>query len=93
MKILYHHRTQRKGVEGIHVSNVINALRKSGCQVIEVALIKESKKADNRKTNNVSQNFLHLIALHAPDIVFRFLEILYNLLALYKITKFINPNH
>src|SRR5690606_41708318 len=33
MKALYHHRTQGRRVEGVHIRGVANALRELGCEV------------------------------------------------------------
>ena len=37
MNILYHHRTQGKGGEGVHIRGVINGLRKLGHNVLIIS--------------------------------------------------------
>ncbi|HEY9117010.1 MAG TPA: glycosyltransferase family 4 protein [Roseivirga sp.] len=97
MKILYHHRTQAKGVEGVHIQGVINALREQGNDVQIVALINNpkterddsSKNKKNVKNSSPGlwRNFLNFFANHAPNFIFRLAEILYNIVAFFKICK------
>lgn len=89
MKILYHHRTQRHGVEGVHIAGVINALRELGHEVIEVALVTGSASSEVKRTekDNTLKKILCWIAEHVPNSFFRVLEILYNLIAFWKVAR------
>ena len=37
LKILYHHRTQGRGAEGLHISRIVLALRELGHEVVVVS--------------------------------------------------------
>ncbi len=95
MKILYHHRTQRKLVEGVHISGVINGLLKLGHSVFELSLVKDSnagkeaeKNNDDKKVSFISGIF-QKFAKNAPNILFRIAEIGYNFIAIIKFFKII----
>ena len=101
MKILYHHRTQAKGVEGVHIKGVIRTLRELGHEVYVVALLKDPKveESDSVKDQpsfpkhhrlSLLRKLLQLFANHAPNYVFRFAEILYNIIAFFKICKILS---
>jgi glycosyltransferase involved in cell wall biosynthesis len=90
MRILYHHRTRRTGVEGVHIRGVINGFRKLGHEVIEVALVKETTNSNPSRVSPSSSTLRSaLIRLTecAPNIFFRIMEINYNLIAFLKITR------
>lgn len=88
LTFLYHHRTQRKGVEGVHVENVIESLRKLGHNVTEIALVSGDQATESSHTKRNSNALIKLFrwfASHSPNIVFRLSEILYNLFAFLKL--------
>lgn len=92
MRILYHHRTRGKGAEGVHIREIVIALRDlghdvkiisfSGCDPFENAKSKEIKVEKSTK-KSVKQRILHRIEYvvnhYFPKFFFEFLEILYNL--------------
>lgn len=89
MKILYHHRTQRSGVEGVHISGLVNGLRDLGHEVVEVALVTESasgRTGISEKKGGITKRLFRWISRHVPNKVFRMLEIGYNPLAFLKMT-------
>jgi glycosyltransferase involved in cell wall biosynthesis len=81
MKIIYHHRTLGRGVEGVHISGVINGLKRLGHEVNEVAL--SSAMKNRGETGNgrprKQAGLLRLFTAHVPNTVFRAAEVLYNL--------------
>lgn len=97
MKILYHHRTQAKGVEGVHINGVINALRAQGHEIHVVALAQESTQPSSKKEHppaqdrsqgpSLIQKALYFFASKAPNFLFRVAEILYNCIAFFKLRK------
>ena len=48
MKILYHHRTRRKGAEGVHIQAVVDGLRARGHEVLEVSLARSQDTLSRR---------------------------------------------
>ena len=81
MKILYHHRTQGRGGEGVHERGVINALRALGNTVIIVSppgadpFLHENQEACKRSKPGKLFSF---ISRYSPQIIFELLEIFYN---------------
>lgn len=72
MTILYHHRTQGKGVEGVHIRGMAEAFRRLGHKVIVVSppgVDPFMKSNDSRWT---------AFAKTAPEIIFEISELLYN---------------
>lgn len=78
MNILYHHRTQGKGVEGVHINGIVNALKRMDNNVDIVSPLGDSKKLS---TKNKFQN----ISKKLPEIIFELLEIFYNFIAFRKV--------
>jgi glycosyltransferase involved in cell wall biosynthesis len=74
MRILYHHRTLGDGAEGIHVAEIVKALRRLGHEVRVVSLIGE-------ETNIVShrQQTWSAIAKLIPGFTYELAEIAYNI--------------
>lgn len=75
MNILYHHRTQGKGVEGVHINEIVKALNSLGHQVDIVS--PETKP-------NSAHSF---ISKFLPEIFFEALEIFYNFVAAKKMDR------
>lgn len=90
MRILYHHRTRRTGVEGVHIAGVINGLRRLGNEVVEVAMIREEPgvpEIAGPAERTLLKGALFRAAKHMPNKLFRFSELLYNPFAFYKMSK------
>ncbi len=88
MNIVYHHRTQGKGVEGIHIRSIVNALRQKGHDVSIVSPpgcdpYRILKPASSSKKHGP----LSVISRHFPEILFEVFEILYNFFALVSIHR------
>ena len=84
LNILYHHRTQGKGVERVHILGIVNALIELGNKVyivsppgvdpiVEQGDIQESKPRTSFLWEWVSRN--------TPQILFELFEIAYNLMS------------
>ena len=54
MKILYHHRTMADGAEGIHIREIVSALRQLGHDVRVVALAGDPAEHEARRRSQVS---------------------------------------
>lgn len=83
LTILYHHRTQGHGAEGVHITGIINGFRKAGHRVVHSAppgvnpfqtagsyLYSPKKSFINKIWKRVSQS--------APQVLFELLELGYN---------------
>ena len=90
MKILYHHRTQGTGAEGVHIGHVVKSLREIGHQVDVVS----PNDGDPTQTagNNPYANktgfkarFLDWLSRILPQVMFELLELAYNASAAKKI--------
>lgn len=78
MNILYIHRTQGKGVEGVHINGIVNALRRLGNNVDIISPLSGIKKSNtNKKIAKISKLL--------PEIFFEMMEMFYNIIAAKKI--------
>lgn len=99
MNILYHHRTQGKGGEGVHIREIIKALERLGHKVFIVSppgvdVFKED--ASTAIAIYKQSRFSRLwswISRNTPQIVFELLEIAYNFVAGQKIEKILAENN
>jgi glycosyltransferase involved in cell wall biosynthesis len=88
MRILYHHRTRGTGVEGVHISGVIDGLKCLGHRVTEVALVSAARESSQREVvrePRAIRKLLFSIAKHAPNKLFRMAELVYGCTAFWKI--------
>ncbi|MDX2051551.1 MAG: glycosyltransferase family 4 protein [Polyangiaceae bacterium] len=90
MNILYHHRTQGTGAEGVHVAYVIKGLRGQGHSV-EVVSPNEQEPGDTAGSNpfgkpsGLKRRVLRRVSRAAPQWAFECLELGYNLPALFRL--------
>lgn len=93
---MYHHRTQRTGVEGVHIESLISALREKGHDVIEVALLVDRGSDPVQITGEDERNrragFLGWFAHRAPNVIFRIAELSYNMVAFVKCLRAVRAN-
>lgn len=101
MNILFHHRTRGKGAEGVHIRGVTKGLRDLGHTVNILSLPgaePESSEHNQSQTNNQQQatpvakknNFLTTLTnltQYTPEFVFEFIEILFNVLSVFRLKK------
>lgn len=95
LKILYHHRTQGRGAEGVHITSIVKALESLGHEVTVLSPpgVNPLKHAGNApvdkskvKTSGID-SLWKFISKHIPNILFEFIEIFYNLPALTRLEK------
>src|SRR3989339_86311 len=84
MNILYHHRTQGKGVEGVHIHQLIKAFQSLGHQV-DITSPAESRQSASSSSQKPS--IYARVSKAAPEICFEVMEILYNAIAFMKLVK------
>ena len=90
MNIIYHHRTQATGAEGVHISYIIKGLRELGHRVTVVS--PTGHEPGNTAGNNpyarkktLKTRLLDLLSRLLPQFMFELLEIAYNAAATRKI--------
>jgi len=89
LKILYHHRTQGRGAEGVHIMSIVHALEEQGHEV-DVAtvpgvsfnknIISAPLDKSKQKLSGV-ESILGTISRRLPGVFFEIIEIAYNLVA------------
>ena len=90
MKILYHHRTQGTGAEGIHITEIINCFKKLGHDVYVVSPpgvdleLAAGANPFEKKKSRIAKG-MHFISRAIPQFLFEILEILYNIVSYCKL--------
>ena len=95
LRILYHHRTQGRGAEGVHIASIVRALRSLGHSVtvlgppgVDALATAGAAPVDKSVVSTRGANSLwKLISRHAPDWMFEFAEIGYNGLAWWRLRQ------
>lgn len=77
MNFIYHHRTLGDGAEGIHIREIVKALRHLGHRVKLVSLIGEEQLINPQK--RVAESRWSWIKNFMPGFVFELIEIAYNI--------------
>lgn len=85
-RVLYHHRTQGKAVEGVHIRGVADALRAEGIDVKIVSLPGADPYATPQAMSPTLQStrLMKLVA-RLPEPLFELAELAYNLMAVWRI--------
>jgi len=95
LNILYHHRTQGRGAEGVHISSIVNALESMGHNVTVLSPpgVNPLDNAGNApvdksevKTTGVN-SLWKFISKSLPNFLFEIIEIIYNIPALGRLEK------
>lgn len=87
LRILYHHRTQGRGAEGVHIVSIVHALEKLGHQVtvlspsgIDPLGVAGDAPVDKSKVQTTGmQSVWKWVSRHLPNALFEVAEILYNI--------------
>ena len=95
LNILYHHRTQGRGAEGVHITSIVSALEKLGHNVTVLSPpgvdpLKHAGNAPVDKSNVKTSGLDSLwkfISKYIPNIGFEIIEILYNIPASRRLEK------
>lgn len=98
MKILYHHRTQGKGGEGVHIREIIIALRNMGHEVFVVSppgvdVFSEAPQKIYSLKQKVLSGMWSWISKNTPETIFEFMEMAYNFSARGKIKRALKRQH
>lgn len=88
MRILYHHRTQGRQVEGVHIRGIVNALRELGHQVRVLSFPGADPEQEPTEISG-GQNRSRLGALlaRASGVLFELLEMGYNVITLFRVGR------
>lgn len=89
LRIAYHHRTQGRGAEAVHISSIVHALRAMGHEVVVVSPpgIDPLDPANSTPVDKAQvrtggvQTFWKLVSRHMPNFLFELAEIAYNVTA------------
>lgn len=93
--ILYHHRTRGRKVEGVHIRSVANALRNEGYRVDIMSVpgadpeAPEAVEKKPRHKPGVMSRLVGLFADRAPEFLFEFAELAYNLVVFWRVGRYL----
>jgi glycosyltransferase involved in cell wall biosynthesis len=91
LKIVYLHRTQAKGVEGVHINEIVKAWRLSGHEVQVVSPVgdrmADQDAARRSSGSGIHKTLLATISRTLPELLFEFAEIAYNFVAVRQLQK------
>ncbi len=92
-RVLYHHRTQGKAVEGVHIRGITDALRAEGVNVDIISLPGADPYSSPKAMSPTRQArpWMRWIA-HLPEPLFELVEIAYNVVAAWRIGVYLRRN-
>ncbi|MGN6091449.1 MAG: glycosyltransferase family 4 protein [Luteibacter jiangsuensis] len=82
MRILYHHRTRGRHVEGVHIRGIVGALRELGHDVDVMSFPGADPEREVETTTARSRSRLAGLVTKLPGVVFEMFELLYNVVTL-----------
>lgn len=87
MNIVYFHRTQARGVEGVHIGEIVKAFRHLGHQVTLVSPVgerlgNEAAKPGAANAPSLKERLYGFVSRNLPEFIFELIELGYNLQAL-----------
>lgn len=89
-RVLYHHRTQGKAVEGVHIRGVTDALRGYGAQVDIISLPGADPYAPDRGISPTRQtNLLAKLVVALPEPFFELVELAYNAVVAWRVSAYL----
>lgn len=94
MNIVYHHRTQAKGAEGVHIREIVKALKGLNNRVYIASPPGVDISEENLSDTGVKRKLRiatlwKFLARHLPQFLFELLEIVYNFSAMSMLDNFI----
>lgn len=82
MKILYHHRTRGRNVEGVHIRGIVHALRGMGHEVEVLSFPGADPESAEPGGQHGARSRLASMVTRLPGVVFEIFELLYNMVTL-----------
>jgi glycosyltransferase involved in cell wall biosynthesis len=101
LRILYHHRTQGRGAEGLHIASIVHALREQGHEVTVLSPpgVDPFDPASSVPVDKASvrtrglQSIWKAVSRHLPNALFELLEIAYNVPAWLRLGRELRGKH
>lgn len=92
-RVLYHHRTQGKAVEGVHIRGITDALRAEGVEVDIISLPGADPYSSPKAMSPTQQArpWMKLVT-KLPEPFFELAELAYNVVAGWRIRRYLNAN-
>jgi glycosyltransferase involved in cell wall biosynthesis len=87
MRILYHHRTRGRHVEGVHIRGIVGALRELGHQVDVMSFPGADPERETDTPAAGGKGRLAGLVTRLPGVFFEALELLYNLLTVVRMRR------
>ena len=100
LHILYHHRTQGRGAEGVHITSIVKSMEAMGHKVTILSPpgIDPTQHAGNApvdksnvKTSGID-SFWKFVSKNLPNFIFELAEIAYNLAAMRRLERSLATN-
>jgi len=92
-KVLYHHRTQGKAVEGVHIRGITDALRAEGVHVDIISLPgADPYKSPKALSPTKQANGLFKLVSRLPEPLFELAELAYNVVAGWRVWRYMRAN-
>ena len=86
MRILYHHRTRGRHVEGVHIRGIVHALRGLGHEVSVLSFPGADPESEEKSDGPAGKKGrLASLVTRAPGVLFEFLELAYNLMTIVRV--------
>lgn len=92
-RVLYHHRTQGKAVEGVHIRGITDALRAEGVHV-DIISLPGADPYVSPKAMSPTQQATGLMRLVSkfPEPLFELAELAYNLISFWRVGRYLRAN-
>ncbi len=87
MRILYHHRTRGRHVEGVHIRGIVGALRELGHDVSVMSFPGADPEHDAESPAATRKSRLAALVTRLPGVVFEVFELLYNAVTLVRMQR------
>lgn len=90
-RVLYHHRTQGKAVEGVHIRGITDALRAEGVQIDIISLPGADPYASPKAMSPTKQatGLMRLVSKF-PEPLFELAEVAYNALSFWRVSRYLS---
>jgi glycosyltransferase involved in cell wall biosynthesis len=87
MRILYHHRTRGRHVEGVHIRGIVQALRELGHDVSVMSFPGADPEREVDEATPGKKGLLASVVTRLPGVVFEVFELLYNVVTLFRMLR------
>lgn len=91
-KVLYHHRTQGRGVEAVHIRGVVDALRAKGIHVEMLSLPNADPYQERHGGGVTATSPWKKIGKALPEPLFELLEFVFNLVSFVRVWRWVSAH-